>query len=214
MKHAYAFAAGVLVIIQGLWAFVMPAEQAAWMRWRMGEVAVAVLAVIFLALQLRKQAEEEKRERKKQERMNKKRDKKIDELLRRIPKSIQTRDSAPSGTFGLITYKPSLADRTEELAHKYYKSLQDGVTLDSYETVLKPHLLELLPDLQKSPIKIGISNADAAVKHDDLIGTVRNTADKLALAAAKLSHPKMKILGNIAVLDEEDEDNDGTEEET
>jgi hypothetical protein len=210
-KYTFAFVSGALVIIQGLSSFIVPPEQITWMRWRVGAFVVAILALVALAIQLYLQAEEEQRERKKQERLNRARDKKIDELLRRMPKPIRTRDSAVGDTLGLMVYERSLADRTEQLAHEYYNSLRDGITPNVYETKLKPQLLELLPELRKSPIKAGISDADIELKGNDLTGAVRQTADKLALVTAKLAHPRMKTLGNFLVLDEDISDDD-TEE--
>src|ERR1035438_6456531 len=156
MKYAYTFAAGVLVIIQGLLAFVVPAEQIAWTRWRVGAITIAVLAVIALAMQLRKQAQEDKRAKEEQEKRERERDKKMDELLRRVPKRGRAQDAA---YVPALTLKETLAERVEQLAHEYYACLQDGITRSSYESRLKPKLLELLPELRESPFKVNISNA-------------------------------------------------------
>ena len=199
MKYAYTFAAGVLVIIQGLLTFVVPAEQIAWMRWRVGAIVVAVLAIIALAMQLRKQAQEEKRANEEQEKRERERDKKMDELLRRIPKSRRTQDAAWNAQ-RYIAPQETLAERVERLAHEYYDCLQEGITRSTYESRLKPKLLELLPELNKSPFKAKISEADIEPKQ--LYAGMRETADKLALTAAKMENPKTKIEGGFLVLDE------------
>ena len=197
MKYAYTFAAGVLVIIQGLLAFVVPAEQIAWTRWRVGAITIAVLAVIALAMQLRKQAQEDKRAKEEQEKRERERDKKMDELLRRVPKRGRAQDAA---YVPALTLKETLAERVEQLAHEYYACLQDGITRSSYESRLKPKLLELLPELRESPFKVNISNADIEPKQ--LYAGMRETADTLALTAAKMENPRMKLEGGFLVLDE------------
>jgi hypothetical protein len=196
-KYTYTFAAGVLVIIQGLLTFVVPAEQIAWIRWRVGAVVIAVLAIIALAMQLRRQAQEEKRANEEQEKRERKRDKKIDELLRRVPKSKRTQDAAYAPS---VTPNETLAERVERLAHEYYDCLQEGITRSTYESRLRPKLLELLPELRKSPFEVNISDADIEPKQ--LYAGMRETADTLALAAAKMENPKMKSEGGFLVLDE------------
>jgi len=194
MKYTYTFAAGVLVILQGVLTFVIPAEQVAWMRWRVGAIVIAVLAVIALAMQLRKQAQEEKRANAEREKQERKRDKKIDELLRRIPKRRLTQDSA-------LTFTPheTLPDRVERLAHEYYDGLQEGISRSTYESRLKPKLIELLPEL--SPFKVNIPEIDIEAKQ--LYAAMRETADTLALTAVKMENPKMRLEGKYLVLDEE-----------
>jgi hypothetical protein len=199
-KYTYTFAAGVLVIIQGLLTFVVPAEQIAWMRWRVGAIVVAVLAVIALAMQLRKQAQDEKRANEEQEKRERERDKKMDELLRRVPKQRRTQDAAYN------QFRPAppetLAERVERLAHEYYVCLQEGITRNTYESRLKPKLLELLPELTKAPFRVNISKADIESEH--LYAGMRETADTLALTAAKMENPRMKVVGSYLVLDEDE----------
>jgi len=199
MKYAYTFAAGVLVIIQGLFTFVVPAEQLAWTRWRVGAIIIAVLAVIALAMQLRKQAQEDMRAKEEQEKRERERDKKMDELLRRVPQRRLTKDSA----YDLRTFAPpreTLAERVERLAHGYYACLQEGITRSTYESRLKPKLLELLPELRNSRFKVSISDADIEPKQ--LYAGMRNTADTLALTAARMENPKVKMEGGFLMLDE------------
>ena len=207
MKYIYTFAAGVLVIAQGLFTFVVPAEQLAWTRWRVGAIIVAVLAVLALAMQLRKQAQEDKqakagqerRERRREQR-ERERDKKIDELLRKMPPRGRTRDSAVE--LPLQQQEP-LARRVERLVHEYYACLQEGAKSDIYKSRLKPQLLRILPELQKAPVKIIIPQSDIEPEEDDLAAAMRSTADTLALAVVKLEYPKTKLSGNYLVLDEQ-----------
>jgi hypothetical protein len=203
MKYAYTFAAGVLVIIQGLLAFVVPAEQIAWMRWRVGAVIIAVLAVIALAMQLRKQAQKEKRAKEEQEKRERKRDRKIEELLQRYPKRGRAQDAAYDPQRVPVAPKETLAERTKQLAHEYYACLQEGAQVSVYESRLKPQLLSILPELQKSPIKVPITQSDIEPEKADLVAAMRDTADTLALAAIKMEYPKMKINGKYLVLDED-----------
>jgi membrane protein implicated in regulation of membrane protease activity len=201
MKYASTFAAGVLVILQGVWAFAVPAEQAAWLRWRVGAIIIAVLAVVALALQLRAMAKEEKKARArqaKQEKREHKRDKKIEELLRRMPPRGRAGDSAIP-----VLSEPSLEIRVESLAHKFYSFLGEKPSLATYDSKLKPELLALLPELQRSHLKRDISEIEVEPEQDEWIASVRNTADTLALAAVKLAYPKTKVSGSFLVLDED-----------
>ena len=68
--------------------------------------------------------------------------------------------------------------------------------------------LQLLPELQG--VKAHISQDDIEPKRDQLAGGMRRTADKLAMAAVKLTYPRTKIEGSFLVLDEDDNGN-GTE---
>ena len=199
MKYTYTFAASVLVIIQGVWTFVVPAEQTAWMRWRVGAIIIAVLAIAAFAMQLRSQYQEEKRAKEEQEKRERQRDKKIDELLRRVPKRGRTQDAAYS--WSVSPSQPTLAQRIERLAHEYYACLQEGINRSDYDARLKPKLLELLPELEKSPFRATISKAD--LEPNPLYAGMRETADTLALTAAKMENPKMKSLGNFLVIDED-----------
>jgi hypothetical protein len=191
---------GVLVILQGYWAFVVPAEQVAWARWRVGASIIAVLAVIALGMQLWKQAQEDKRAKEEQEKRERKRDKKMDELLRRVPQRGRARDAAYDPKL-MFTLKETLAERVERLAHEYYACLQEGITRNTYESKLKPKLLELLPELRESPFKVNISDAD--IEPRQLYAGMRETADTLALTAARMENPNTKIDGKYLVLDEE-----------
>ena len=159
--------------------------------------------MVALGIQLYMQYQEEKKMRAEDERRNQERDKKIDEVLRRLPKRRRTLDSA-SGTSGFMLQQETLAERVATVAHEYYASLQDGITLDTYNSRLKPRLLELLSDLQKAPIKTHITESDINLNRDQLTAQLRQTADKLALSAVRITYPKTKISGKLLVLDEDE----------
>ena len=205
-KYTFAFVSGALVIVLSLSSFVVPPEQASWLRWRLGAIIVGILALVALGVQLYLQYREEKNMRAEDEKRNQERDKKIDEILRRMPKRGRTVDAAPGTGMGLLLQQETLTDRVGNLAHEYYACLQKGVPLSVYESRLKPKLLELLPELQKATIKANISQDDIEPTKDRFTIAMRRTADKLAMAAIKMTYPKTKIAGHFLVLDEDDDD--------
>lgn len=209
-KYLAAFVSAVAVIILTLLPIAVPPEHLPWLRWRIAAIVCGVVAAVALGVQFYMQYQEEKKMRARDERQNRKRekrdrerDKKIDEVLRRFEKETRTLDSA-SGTLGLLLQQPTLAERTANLAHEYYACLQDDMTLEIYNSRLKPRLLELLPELQKVPIKTHITESDINPKRDQLTEQLRETADNLALSAVKMAYPKTKILGGVLVLDEDE----------
>jgi hypothetical protein len=202
-KYLAAFASAVAVTALTLLPILVPPEHISWLRWRIGAIVCGLVAMVALGIQLYMQYQEEKKMRAEDERRNQERDKKIDEVLRRLPKRRRTLDSA-SGTSGFMLQQETLAERVATVAHEYYASLQDGITLDTYNSRLKPRLLELLSDLQKAPIKTHITESDINLKRDQLTAQLRQTADKLALSAVRITYPKTKISGKLLVLDEDE----------
>jgi hypothetical protein len=178
--------------------FLVPTEQVSWLRWRIGSIVGGLIAITAFGIQMYMQYQEEKKMRAEDEKRNRSRDKKIDELLRRGRKSRLTQDAAYDPT---RIRKETLTERVEQLAHEYYECLQEDITRTTYESRLKPKLLELLPELEKSPFKVSISKADIEAKQ--LYAGMRETADSLALAAAKMENPKTRIESRYLVLDED-----------
>jgi len=179
--------------------FLVPPEQVPWLRWRIGSIVGGLIAIIAFGIQMYMQYQEEKKMRAEDEKRNRSRDKKIDELLRRSRKSRLTQDAAYDPT---RIRKETLTERVEQLAHEYYECLQEGITRAIYESRLKPKLLALLPELDKSPFRVNISEADIEAKQ--LYAGMRETADSLALAAAKMENPKTRIENRYLVLDEDE----------
>jgi hypothetical protein len=202
-KYMAAFVSAVAVTALTVLPILVPPEHISWLRWRIGAIACGLIATVALGMQLYMQYQEEKKMREEDERRNRERDKKIDEVLRRLPKQRRTLDSA-SGTLGFMLQQETLAERLAAVAHDCYASLQDGITLDAYNSRLKPRLLGLLPELQKAPIKTHITETDINLKRDQLTAQLRQTADKLALSAIRMTYPKTKISGNFLVLDEDE----------
>jgi hypothetical protein len=198
-KYTFAFLNGGLVVLLALLSSIAPPDQVTWLRWRVGGIICGILALIALAIQFYLQYRGEQKMKAEQEKRERERDKKIDELLRRIPKRRLTQDAAY--TPPLTPPRETLADRVERLAHEYYACLQEGITRSTYESRLKPKLLELLPELKKSPFRVNISEVN--IEPTQLYAGMRETADTLALTAAKMENPKMKSMGKFLVLDEE-----------
>lgn len=210
-KYLAAFVSAMAVIALTLMPILVPAEHIYWLRWRIGAIVCGLIAMIALSIQLYIQYQEEKKMRAEDERRNQERDKKIDKVLQRLGRGRgRTLDSAAgtSGGFGAVAamfQKEPLEERVANLAHEYYAYLQAGITLDTYDSRLKPKLLELLPELRTAPIKTNITESDVNPKRDQLTAQVRETADKLTWSAVRMTNPKTKILGKYLVLDEDDE---------
>ncbi|HXC44740.1 MAG TPA: hypothetical protein VNY51_14620 [Candidatus Dormibacteraeota bacterium] len=202
-KYWAAFVSAVAVTALTILPILVPPEQITWLRWRVGAVSGGLIAIVAIGIQFYMQYREEKRMRAEDEKRNRQRDKKIDELLRRVPKRRLTQDAAFGSGFSSIDMrKETLAERVEQLAHEYYDCLQEGITRSTYESRLKPKLLELLPELEKSQFKVNISKADIEAKQ--LYVGMRETADTLALTAVKMENPKMRLEGRYLVVDEDE----------